>query len=266
MRSVLGRDPACHVTVDDSSVSRMHAAIEWSGDAYHITDLESTNGSWINETRLDAPVTLAGGEMIRLGNTILKFMLALDEEAQYHAIVHELMTHDPLTNTLNRGYLIRLVERELAKCLAQGGTLSVILIDIDRFKRVNDRQGHLIGDEVLRILCKRIRPILDGAHRLCRFGGDEFVIVCPQSPLDMTVQLAEMICREIAETPFVTQSGQLKITCSMGVTSTNGESLPDVDALLGAADKLLYRAKAQGRNCVHRASGATMARSRLSRR
>jgi len=266
MRSVLGRDPACHVTVDDSSVSRMHAASELSNGAYHITDLDSTNGSWINEDRLVSRVTLNGGEMIRLGNTILKFMLALDEEAQYHAVVHELMTHDPLTNTYNRGYLIPLLERELGKCQAQGSTLSVILLDIDEFKRVNDRYGHLIGDEVLRILCKRIRPILDGAHSLCRLGGDELVIVCPQSPLDMTVQLAEMICREVAELPFVTQSGQLKITCSIGVTSTNGESLPDVDTLLGAADKLLYRAKAQGRNCVHRASGATMARSRLSRR
>ena len=263
-RTVLGRDSTCHVTVDDTSVSRMHASVEWADEAYHITDLNSTNGSWINDTKLESQAQLAGGELIRLGNTILKFMLSLDEEAQYHAVVHELMTRDALTNTFNRAWLLPLLTRELETCQRETSIMSVIFVDIDRFKRTNDKHGHLIGDEVLRTFCERIRPVLDGASSLCRFGGDEFVIVCPHSPLDMTVLIADMIRREIADTPFQTQAGQLKVTCSMGVTCTDGRSLADVDSLLAAADKLLYRAKGQGRNCVHQSDSQTMTRSRTS--
>lgn len=264
-RTVLGRDSTCHVTVDDASVSPMHASIEWVNGAYQITDLSSTNGSWINEMKLEPQTQLAGGELIRIGNTILKFMLALDEEAQYHAVVHELMTHDTLTNTFNRAWLIPFLNRELETSKRQTSVMSVIFLDIDGFKRINDRHGHLIGDEVLRTFCERIRPVLDGAHNLCRFGGDEFVIVCPHSQLDMTVLMAEMIRREIAETPFRTQAGQLEVTCSMGVTCTDGRSLADVDSLLAAADKLLYRAKNQGRNCVCQGDGQAVTRSRTSR-
>ena len=254
-RTVLGRDSTCHVTLNDSGVSRMHAAIEWSKGAYHITDLNSSNGTWINDRKLESETRLAGGELVRLGNTILKFMLAVDQEAEYHAIVHELMTRDALTNTFNRAWLIPLLIREIDRCRLESTVLSVIFVDIDRFKRTNDKYGHLIGDEVLRTFCERIRPVLDSSDSLCRFGGDEFIVVCPRSPLDMTVEMAEMIRREIAETHFRTQAGLLKVTCSMGVTCTDGHSLSDVDSLLTAADRLLYRAKHQGRNCVHRAGG-----------
>ncbi len=259
-RSVLGRETTCHVPVDDTSVSRMHASIEWIDGAYHVTDLKSTNGSWVNETRLDGQVKLNGGELIRLGNTVLKFMMALDEEAQYHAIVHDLITRDSLTGVFNRGYLFPLLHRELESARQQGTTLSLILVDLDRFKRVNDKYGHLVGDEVVRTFCERIRRVLDGSHSLCRFGGDEFVVVCPDTSLEMTVQFAELIRKEVADTPFLTQSGNLKVTCSLGVTRTDGKSLSTADELLGAADELLYRAKGQGRNCVHRAGGSSIRR------
>ena len=257
-RTVLGRDTACSFTVDDSGVSRMHAVIEWSNGVYNITDLKSSNGTWVNDAKLDSRIQLAGGELIRMGNTIVKFMLAMDEEAEYHSIVHDLMTRDALTNTFNRAWLIPLLVREIERCREETQVLSVIFADIDHFKRTNDRYGHLIGDEVLRTFCERIRRFLDGSHSLCRFGGDEFLVICPQSPLDAAVQIAEIIRREIADTAFVTQAGQLNVTCSMGVTCTDGQSLSDVDSLLSAADKLLYRAKDQGRNFVHRADGQVL--------
>ncbi|MCH2202779.1 MAG: GGDEF domain-containing protein [Fuerstiella sp.] len=263
-RSVLGRDDTCDITIDDSSVSRMHATVEWSNDTYCITDLNSTNGSWINGTKLAPQTPLAGGELIRLGNTILKFMMSPDEEVQYHKFVHELMARDSLTNTFNRAWLMPLLGRELKNCRQESFELSIVFIDIDRFKRTNDKCGHLIGDEVLRTFCDRIRPVLDTTYSLCRFGGDEFVVVCPHSPLTIAEKVAEMIRQTISKSPFQTQAGQLKITCSMGVTCTDGHSLSDVDSLLSAADELLYRAKAQGRNCIHRANGDAMSRSRTA--
>lgn len=250
-RSVLGRDPASQVPIDDTSVSRMHASIEWTDGACHVTDLNSTNGTWVNETRVRSQVQLQGGEMLRLGNTILKFMLALDEEAQYHAVVHDLITRDSLTGIFNRAYLLRLLQREVQTSIQQGSSLSIILVDIDRFKRVNDRHGHLVGDEVLRTFCERLRRVLDKQQALCRFGGEEFVVVCPGTPMDMGVRFAEMMRQEVAAEPFVTQSGSLQLTCSMGVTHTDGSTQTSVDELLTAADRLLYQAKEQGRNYVH---------------
>ncbi|MCH2211008.1 MAG: GGDEF domain-containing protein [Fuerstiella sp.] len=257
-RAVLGRDSTCHITVDDPSVSRMHAIVEWSNGTYCLTDLNSTNGSWISGKKPDPQTPLAGGELIRLGNTILKFMMLPDEEAQYHSFVHELMARDALTNSFNRAWLMPLLGRELENCRQESFQLSVIFIDIDRFKLTNDKHGHLIGDEVLRTFCDRIHPVLNRTCSLCRFGGDEFVVVCPQSSLTVTVKIAEGIRHEISEKPFQTQAGQLNVTCSMGVTCTDGHLLSDVDELLSAADKLLYRAKSQGRNCIHCADGDAM--------
>ena len=98
-------------------------------------------------------------------------MFALDEEAQYHAVVHDLITHDPLTGVFNRAYLLRLLQREVETSIQQGSSMSTILVDIDRFKRVNDRYGHLVGDEVLRTFCERLRRMLDKKQALCRFGA-----------------------------------------------------------------------------------------------
>lgn len=254
-RTLLGRDPACGVPVEDSSVSRLHAAIDAADDSYFLMDLNSTNGTWVENDRVSDSRQLHGGELIRLGNTILKFMLALDEEAQYYAVVHDLMTHDPLTNAFNRGYLIPFIEKELQSCRQSDRPLSLILMDIDRFKQTNDRHGHLVGDEVLRIFCERVRHLLREPDSLARYGGEEFAVVCLKTRLDEAVSVAEAIQKSMTSEPFHTQAGQLKITCSLGVTSSDGHSLPNFDALLAAADRLLYVSKAQGRNSIRSAEG-----------
>ncbi len=249
-RSILGRDPACHVPVDDTSVSRMHAAVEWTDGAWSLADLNSTNGTWVGDVQVTDRVPLTGGELIRLGNTTFRFLLAADQEAQYHAIVQDLLTRDALTGAYNRGYLIPLLNRELNALQAQGDRLSVILIDVDRFKTVNDTCGHLVGDEVLRTMCERIRQVLDRTHSLCRLGGDEFTVVCPSTSSDLAVPFAELIRQEIGDQPFATQAGQLRVTCSIGVAGTDGLPSPTVDELLSEADRALYDAKEAGRDCV----------------
>ena len=258
-RTLLGRDPECGITVDDSSVSRVHAAIEAKDDGYYLLDLKSTNGTWIEDSAVTEPWKLQGGELIRLGNTILKFMQALDQEAQYYAVVHELMTRDSLTNTFNRGYLIPFIKKALDRCRSRNESLSLILLDIDRFKRVNDRHGHLVGDEVLRILCERVRRQLRNTDVAARYGGDEFVIVCPNTGLQVAVHLAERVQKSLASESFQTQAGSLKVTCSMGVTATDGHSKRDFDAILSAADRLLYLSKSEGRDCLHGAEGSAAA-------
>ena len=252
----LGRDISCDVTVDDSSVSRVHAVINAMPDGYILTDLDSTNGTWISDVQVADSRQLKGGELIRIGNTILKFMMALDEEVQYHAIVRELMTRDALTYAYNRSYLVPFLQKSLQACRKNKSRLSLIMLDLDRFKRVNDRYGHLVGDEVLRVFCERTRRCLRNNDILARYGGDEFAIVCPATALADGVRLAEAILEAIASSRFQTHAGQVKVTCSVGVTSSNGHTLPDFDSVVSTADTLMYRAKSQGRNCVHCAEGA----------
>lgn len=249
-RSLIGRDPSCEITLDDRAVSRSHAAVEADADGYVLVDCDSTNGTYVDDRRVRDRQRLHGGELLRMGGTILKFMSAIDEEAQYHAVVHELMTKDPLTNAFNRAYLLPALEQRLTHCRRTAACLSVILLDIDYFKQVNDQHGHLAGDEVLRIFSERIRHGLRPGDLLARFGGEEFVVVAPDTPPESAQQLAERLRQAVAAPAFQTQAGPLNVTCSLGLAWTDGRLLTTVDQLLSSADQALYQAKQSGRNVV----------------
>ncbi len=249
-RSLIGREPSCEITLEDNAVSRTHAAIELDDSGYYVIDLGSRNGTFVDDQMLRERRRLHGGELIRLGSTILKFMSSMDEEAQYHAVVRDLMTRDPLTNAFNRSYLMSTLEKLLPRLQSSNQHVAVIMIDIDYFKKVNDTHGHMAGDEVLRIFSERIRHGLRENDFLCRLGGEEFVVICPQAELKDAVRIAERIRLTVASNPFSTQSGVLRITCSLGVAAQDPESSKSVDELLSRADDLMYAAKDGGRNQV----------------
>ena len=249
-RTIIGRDPSCDITIDDNAMSRTHAAVDLLGHGYFLADLNSTNGTWVDDEVLRGRIPLQGGELIRMGGSILKFMSSMDEEANYHAVVHELMTRDALTNAFNRSYLIPMIDRELRSCLKEQKELSLILLDVDHFKQINDRHGHLVGDEVLRIFCERIRHELRKLDLLARFGGEEFVVACLQTSLTEAIRIAERIRLAISSVPFQTQAGPISVTCSLGVAHSNGVEFKNCDEILSAADTSLYGAKNNGRNRV----------------
>jgi diguanylate cyclase (GGDEF)-like protein len=249
-RMVIGREPTCDIALDDNAVSRSHAAIERDDSNYFVTDLGSRNGTFVDDRLLRDRRRLKGGELIRLGGTILKFMTSMDEEANYHAAVYELMTRDPLTNAFNRSYLLSTLGKLLPGCQFSKHNLAVIMIDIDYFKQVNDSHGHLVGDEVLRVFSERIRHSLREDDALCRLGGEEFVVIAQQTELHDAVRIAERIRLAVSSTPFGTQSGQVIVTCSLGVMTLDPPKVATVDDLLSGADERMYAAKASGRNCV----------------
>lgn len=249
-RTLIGRDPNCDIPIDDKAISRIHASVEQLGTGYFLCDLDSTNGTYVDDNLLRGRIPLSGGELIRFGGCILKFMCSMDEEAHYHSMVHELMTRDSLTNAFNRSYLIPVVEKELQKCRKSDSTLSLILLDIDHFKGINDQYGHLVGDEVLRIFCERIRQELRGNDLLTRFGGEEFVVTSFDTRLKEATRIAERIRLTISSTPFHTQGGKIAVTCSLGVATSNGTDIGSCDELISVADKQLYSAKNSGRNRV----------------
>ncbi|MCA9037465.1 MAG: GGDEF domain-containing protein [Planctomycetaceae bacterium] len=249
-RTILGRDLHCQIAIEDSAASRHHAAIIFEDAGYLIQDLNSTNGTYVNDARISGSLALKGGELIRLGGTIFKFLSSFDQEAQYHTVVQDLMVRDSLTNAFNRSYLIPTLQSLLKKCQSSDARVAMIMMDIDLFKAINDKHGHLVGDEVLRVFCERVRDQLRPEDFLARWGGEEFIVIAKQVTLKEARRIAERIRLAISSTSFQTQSGPITVTCSLGIACANGKTSYSVDQFIGIADHWLYVAKKSGRNNV----------------
>jgi two-component system, cell cycle response regulator len=183
---------------------------------------------------------------LRVAERILELHEALRIEA----------THDRLTGVLNRGAVLDHLSQSLERRQRDGSEVGVILIDVDHFKQVNDRYGHLIGDAVLHDVAKRIRGELRAHDRVGRYGGEEFVVVTQCSDPTQTSAIAERIRSAIASAPFDSPAGPLQVTASLGVANAGNDEF-FADALVGAADEALYRAKGNGRNRVECAPART---------
>lgn len=162
----------------------------------------------------------------------------------------EMAITDPLTGIYNRRYLDSHLQSQFDRAQARKRPLSVMLIDIDRFKSINDRWGHDAGDRILKDIAARLQRNLRGIDLICRYGGEEFVIVMPNTELSDAGKVAERIRAEIADHPFVMPGGEtLQVTASVGISA----KIPYEDsaaAILKRADNALYQAKADGRNRV----------------
>lgn len=161
---------------------------------------------------------------------------------------------DALTGAHNRRYFMRNAARELKRLQRSGGTLSLLLLDLDHFKQINDRYGHSIGDMVLIESVRRLRGNLPRAEDWCaRIGGEEFAVLLPQTGTEGACVVAERLRRCIAEVAMATTSGPVAATLSVGVAvvsvGPNDEAV-GIDALLESADTCLYRSKDEGRNRV----------------
>ncbi|OFW47417.1 MAG: hypothetical protein A3J29_22505 [Acidobacteria bacterium RIFCSPLOWO2_12_FULL_67_14b] len=164
---------------------------------------------------------------------------------------------DGLTGCFNRAHALEVIEAELRRVKRSGRPLSVVMFDIDHFKTINDRYGHLIGDSVLATVGCHLSQILRGSDHKYRYGGDEFLVVLPDTPLDAAKLVTEHLRREIAQLQVSHGEGTLSVTASLGVATTLNGNL-DVKALIAQADKALYRAKQAGRNRVCAAETLTV--------
>ncbi len=171
------------------------------------------------------------------------------ENARLFAEVQQLAITDGLTGLYNRRHFFALAERELERARRYGHPLSVILLDLDHFKHVNDTYGHSVGDEALRVVAARCRECLRSIDHLGRYGGEEFAALLPENDLDGARAAAERLRQCIAESPVETSQGLLPLTISLGVAALD-ESCPDLATLLSRADAALYVAKKEGRNRV----------------
>lgn len=157
-------------------------------------------------------------------------------------------THDTLTGLWNRGAILETFDREMQRSRREGAPLGILLADIDRFKNVNDSNGHLVGDDVLRETTRRMQAEVRSYDAVGRFGGEEFLILLPGCCKVETAEKAERLRKIIMEQPIETQSGPMNVTISLGAVAVGDWPVDTANQILQMADAALYRAKAQGRN------------------
>lgn len=246
---VLGRGDDCDITVLDNSVSRRHARFELDVDGYVVTDLESTNGTFVNDTPAKG-TPLSDGDYLRVGNILYRFLAGGNVEAEYHEELYRLAIHDALTGLYNKRYLLDYLQREIDRSARYGRPLALILFDIDHFKSINDTMGHLAGDVVLRDLADRLRSKICKDDLIARYGGEEFAAVLTEADRASAAELAEQLRQTVEALPFSFEGRPFAVTISLGVASIHGDEVVIPQELIRRADECLYRAKREGRNRV----------------
>lgn len=171
-------------------------------------------------------------------------LLQAREDLRYKA------THDSLTSLLNRGLILEMLPHELNRIRNERGGLALLLGDLDHFKRVNDTYGHLVGDEVLREVGRRLVASVRPCDFVGRYGGEEFLVVMTRCDNEKVQTRAEQIRLAIGESPVPTSQGSVSITISIGVAVSHGENTVTMEEMLRQADEALYAAKAAGRNRI----------------
>jgi diguanylate cyclase (GGDEF)-like protein len=248
----VGRATGTDLCVEDPGISRRHARIRRSDDgAFYVEDLGSTNGTFVCGRRA-AVARIASGEYLQLGATLLlRFEVTDSVDETLRQQVYESSIRDPLTRAHNRKYLNDRLETEVAHARRSGEPLALLMIDVDHFKQVNDRHGHLVGDRVLCFVAAQIQQHIRVEDTLARYGGEEFVVLARGSALEEAAQLAERLREAIENLKFAAGGSALPITVSIGVAAyCELDVADDATALIALADARLYHAKIAGRNLV----------------
>jgi diguanylate cyclase (GGDEF)-like protein len=247
---VIGRGDETDIQLKHITVSRRHAQIRTEYDGHYVTDLESTNGTLVNDQVVTGRQLLRNGDYVRIGSFILRFLASGNLEAAYHEEIYRLTIIDALTEVPNKRFLLEALDRELGRALRYGRPLALAMMDIDEFKRINDRVGHLGGDFALRELSASIRPFIRREDILGRFGGEEFTFILPETDASQAMAFCERIRDLVANYPFQFEGKTFPVTVSMGVATTSGEQPLSVLQFIKQADDKLYQAKEEGRNRV----------------
>ncbi|QOC23286.1 diguanylate cyclase [Wenzhouxiangella sp. AB-CW3] len=246
---VIGRSIDSDFQISERSISRQHCRIIAEGDRYWIEDLGSTNQTYLNEDVVERSA-LRDGDHIRISQTVLKFVDEGNIEAGYHSELHESTIRDALTGLYNRRHAMALLKTEVAKAEREPDReLTVMILDLDFFKEINDEYGHLAGDGVLRKVAEIARDRVRASDTFARIGGEEFAVILPDTNIADAHRIAESIRKAIEMETFNVGGEVRKVTLSGGIASWSS-AFEDMSDLLREADRRLYQAKSSGRNQI----------------
>jgi two-component system cell cycle response regulator len=249
---VVGRGEGSDLVLNDQGLSRRHCRILRQGDTTFIEDLDSSNGTFVDGQLVRGQMPLPEGARIHLGRHTVLSLARRDPLEQVAARqLYESSMRDPLTDLHNRRFFDQRLREEFAFATRHQAPLSVILLDLDHFKKVNDTWGHPAGDEVLRQVAALIKRCLRREDVASRFGGEEFGVVVRTESHEGARAVAERMRKRLVETPIYHEGKLIPVTTSAGVATAAPPHLYESPAaLLAAADQALYRAKAAGRNRI----------------
>jgi two-component system cell cycle response regulator len=248
---ILGRSTECDITLHDASVSRNHCKLIFTPPQnWAIEDLGSSNGTWHNGNRIEK-AALASGDKLQLGsNIIVKFVLQDELESAFQRELYESATKDALTGLYSKRYFIEQLDIEFNYHKRIKKPLTLVLCDLDHFKKVNDTYGHIAGDLVLK---ETGRVLLHAARKgdlVGRYGGEEIVILLRDTPLPGAKIFAGKMRILIQNNSYIYEGKKIPVTASFGVATFTQDNYKTYTELIKVADEFLYKAKQAGRNRV----------------
>lgn len=246
----IGRSGAVAISLPEvMSLSRRHARLRYMGPLVTLEDLGSTNGTYVNGRLIDGRTVLKSGDRFQTAAVHFKFLHEKDVETAYHEAIYDLVARDGLTEIWNKRKYDEEVQREFARAMRHGRPLSLILFDLDDFKRVNDNHGHLCGDFLLKQVAALARDMVRPEQVLARVGGDEFAILAPETGLQGAETLAAKLRDRIRGLDYRYGDLHIPVACSFGVAELS-PGMARAESLYEAADRALFRAKREGRDRV----------------
>ena len=248
---VIGRSAEADIQIIDSGISRSHVNIRFDGNAVYVQDLKSVNGTYINARRFDRSIKIKNGDQISIGTTtVLKFSLhnALDE--RYRDYLDRQLTTDAVTGIYNRRAFTSYLNNNYLAAKDKNSSLTLMMIDVDHFKSFNDNYGHNVGDEILANIAEILKNNARTTDIVCRYGGDEFAVICPHINSLAALKMAEKIRTVTESTVLHIQGKVINTTLSIGIANFNRDKIETASELLAQADRAMYKAKSKGRNQI----------------
>jgi two-component system cell cycle response regulator len=246
---IIGRssDALISRSIATRSLVGMHGYRRLEGGGWQVQDLQSTNGSYVN----DVPIRehkLTSGDQLKVGSAIFRYLAGSNIEALLLDELYQIAVRDGLTHALSRRAFVEAAEREVARAHKLNRPLSLLAVDIDHVKQVNDNFGHLSGDFVIKELARRIRKKCERFELLCRYEGTQFLLLLPETAIAFAQSRAEDLRSAAANERFLFEGDQLAVTVTVGVITL----APDGDTvqLLRQSQEAVQRGKKQGRNRV----------------
>ena len=251
--AVIGRATNAEVRVDDDGISRTHARLRAETDRAWVEDMGSRNGTFVNGVKISAATELREGDKIQVGRgTVIRFGFQDDLDESFHENLLSSALRDSLTKLFNKRYFLDRLDAELKFAQRHRTAVSLLLLDLDHFKKVNDTLGHLAGDAVLAAVAGALSKAVRNEDVVARYGGEEIAIILRAIGFDAAFTTADRL-RKLVESTAIPFDGQdLRVTVSIGVSEYPSNPAKQIDELIEAADKALYRAKNAGRNRVSR--------------